>query len=60
VLVPRQSVYRVGQLEIVQIIQQERVIRRMVKTGPLYGDRIEILSGLRDGDEILMIPVKGD
>ena len=31
----------------------------LVKTGPLFGDRVEILSGLSAGDTILIQPVKG-
>ena len=56
--VPATSVYHVGQVELVQVVRDGRVMRRAVKTGSLFGDRIEILSGLSDGDEILAQPVK--
>ena len=59
ILVPMSAVYRIGQLELVQLVTDNRVVRRMVKTGPRFGDRIEILSGLSDGDTILIQPVKG-
>ncbi len=59
ILVPATAVYRIGQLEMVQLVADNRVIRRLVKTGPLFGDRIEILSGLSAGDTILTQPIKG-
>jgi RND family efflux transporter MFP subunit len=59
ILVPTSVLYRIGQLELVQVVTNNRVIRRLVKTGPLFGDRIEILSGLSAGDTILIRPIKG-
>jgi RND family efflux transporter MFP subunit len=60
ILVPPESVVRIGQLEMVGVVQDQRVIRRLVKTGPRYGQQIEILSGLKEGEEILLTPAKGD
>lgn len=57
VLVPAGAVYRVGQLEYVQKVRGDRVLRRLVKTGPRYGDDLEILSGVRPGDRLLVTPV---
>ena len=59
ILIPASAVYRIGQLEMVQLVTDNRVIRRLVKTGPLFGDQIEILSGLSTGDTILAQPIKG-
>ena len=59
ILVPVSAVYAIGQLELVQVVRGNRIIRRLVKTGPRMGDAIEILSGLEDGDTILVDPVKG-
>ena len=59
ILVPTTAVYRIGQLEMVQLVADNRVIRRLVKTGPHFGDQIEILSGLSTGDTILAQPIKG-
>lgn len=58
ILVPTTAVYRIGQLEMVQVVAGNRVIRRLVKTGSLFGDQIEILSGLSTGDTILATPMK--
>ena len=59
ILVPASAVYRIGQLEMVQVVADKRVIRRLVKTGSFFEDRIEILSGLSAGDVILTQPIKG-
>ena len=57
ILVPASAVYRVGQLEMVQVVEGGRVVRRLVKSGPASGDKVEILSGLKDGDRVLVKPV---
>ena len=59
ILVPTSAVYRIGQLEMVQVVKDRHVIRRLVKTGAIFGERIEILSGLSAGDTILTEPIKG-
>ncbi len=56
-LVPASSVFRVGQLEMVHRLKDDRVLRVMVRTGPVAGDMVEILSGLADGDVILTQPL---
>ncbi len=58
ILVPASTVYRIGQLEYVQVVRGDRVIRRLVKTGPALGSRIEILSGMVVGEQVLLNPVK--
>lgn len=57
VFVPASAVRQIGQLAFVQIVRDGRAIRRLVKTGPVHGDRIEILSGLRAGEVILVNPI---
>ncbi len=57
-LVPQSSVYMIGQLEMVQVVENQRVLRKLVKTGAVYGDKIEVLSGVKDNDTILVKPVK--
>jgi len=56
VAVPASAVYRVGQLEFVQVVRGGRVLRRMVKTRGLADGRLEILSGLSAGEQILAQP----
>jgi len=58
VLVPASALILSGQLEMVHLVQDKRVVRRMVKSGPSFGKKIEILSGLSQGDVILILPLK--
>ncbi len=55
--VPSACVIRVGQLEMVQKVENGRVIRQLVRTVPSGGDFVEILSGLSGGDRIVAQPV---
>ncbi len=57
IFVPATAVRQIGQLSFVQVVRDGRALRRLVKTGPARGDRIEILSGLRAGDAILANPI---
>lgn len=57
-LIADTAVYRVGQLEMTQVLENERVIRRLVKTGETRDGRVEVLSGLQEGDVVLVRPVK--
>ncbi len=56
--VPLHSVYRIGQLEMIQVVEDGRGFRRLVRTGPVHADEIEIISGLNGGEKILLFPVK--
>jgi membrane fusion protein, multidrug efflux system len=60
VLVPASAIVLSGQLEMVHLVLDNRVVRRMVKTGPVFGKKVEILSGLSQGDIILVFPLKED
>ena len=60
VLVPASAIVLSGQLEMVHLVQDNQVVRRMVKSGPSFGKKIEILSGLAQGDVILIFPLKED
>jgi RND family efflux transporter MFP subunit len=57
VYVPASAIRQIGQLAFVQVVRDGRAVRRLVKTGPARGDRVEILSGLRAGDVILVNPI---
>lgn len=60
ILVPASCVYRVGQLEFVQVVRDNRLVKRAVRTGPRYAGELEILSGLNDGDVLMAEPLKGE
>jgi RND family efflux transporter MFP subunit len=53
--VPQKAVLQGGNLQQVFIVDSSQTARlRLIKTGKAYGDRIEVLSGLRDGERIIM------
>lgn len=56
IVIPARAVHRVGQLEFVMVEEGDRAIRRIIRTGLTIDDRIEILSGLREGETILLNP----
>ena len=51
-VVPRETIERVGQLEMITVKVNGNWERRFIKTGRDIGTKIEVLSGLK-GDEIL-------
>ncbi|NCC52230.1 MAG: efflux RND transporter periplasmic adaptor subunit [Spartobacteria bacterium] len=59
VLIPRSAVYSVGQLQMVELVRNGRVVKRMVQTGAVYNGKVEILAGLQPGDTILVHPSRG-
>jgi membrane fusion protein, multidrug efflux system len=55
VTIPRNAVVERGQLTSVYVVDQSGLARmRLVKTGKTYGDRVEVLSGLREGEHIVV------
>ena len=48
------AVSRIGQLESVRLVQGGRSLLRHVRTGKTHGGKVEILSGLREGDLVLL------
>ncbi|MGX2041547.1 efflux RND transporter periplasmic adaptor subunit [Methylocaldum sp. MU1018] len=53
-LVPVSAVNRVGQLESVRLVIDGRARLRLVRTGKRHDGQIEILSGLDEGDTVLL------
>ncbi len=54
ILVPDAAVKLVGQLETVLILEQGTLKRRHVKTGRRMNGKVEVLSGLNPGDEVVI------
>jgi RND family efflux transporter MFP subunit len=53
-LVPRSAVVEKGQLTGVYVVDGQNVMTyRLVRTGRAFGDRLEVLSGLRSGENIV-------
>ena len=55
-LVPATALTRFGQMERVFVVENGRAVLRLVKTGRPTGDRLEILSGLNAGEQVVLAP----
>lgn len=56
-VIPRAAVESVGQLDLVNVAGQGGVSRRAVRLGREIGENVEVLSGLREGEQV-KVPVK--
>ena len=55
VLVQKTAIVERGALTSVWVVDKEKTVRmRLVKTGKSYGDRVEVLSGLSAGEQIIV------
>jgi len=57
-LAPAAAIYRVGQLEFAQVARDGRLERRLVKTAPAGAGRVEVLSGLAEGETVIVNPAR--
>lgn len=57
-VIPAAAIKRVGQLEIVQVVEEGTLRRRNVQSGRTIGSEVEILSGLRPGESVAL-PISG-
>jgi len=56
--VPVQSVLERGQLTFVYVVDPAKIAHmRLIQTGKTYGDRVEVLSGLSEGDQVILEPL---
>ena len=55
-LVPAGAVSRFGQMERVFVVENARAVLRLVKTGRTSGGRIELLSGVSAGEQVVLAP----
>jgi len=53
-VVPRRAVRNVGQLSLVEAVENGHLVRRSIRTGRTFGDDIEVLSGLREGERVVV------
>src|SRR5690606_20903737 len=56
-LVPEQALLRRSQLSAVYVAGEEHVILRQVRLGRRYGDDVEVLAGLVEGELVALDPV---
>lgn len=52
-LIPLSAVLHFGQLQAVKVIEAGHLHTRHIRTGKQYGEHIEVVSGLHDGETIL-------
>jgi membrane fusion protein, multidrug efflux system len=58
ITIPKTAIVERGQLIGVYVVDNQGVARlRLLKTGKIYGDAIEVLSGLGEGEEIVVTDV---
>jgi RND family efflux transporter MFP subunit len=55
-VVPKAAVRRVGQLDMVDVVQESALARRVVQLGRDLGDDVQVLTGLRAGDRVALQP----
>lgn len=59
ITVPKSSIVEKGELTGVYTVDSENVISyRLLRTGKTYGDKVEVLSGLSNGDKIITVGVE--
>lgn len=54
VFIPKRAVREIGQLETVRVLESGRVVTRHVQTGREVGEEIEVLSGLRPNELVVV------
>ena len=60
ILIPKTALIKRGQLEQVFTVDDGRTVHlRLIKTGKTFGDRLEVLAGLENGDTIIINPPPG-
>ena len=52
-VIPRQAVRKVGQLELVEVVEHGQASQRAIRTGRTLGEDVEVLSGLREGEQVV-------
>lgn len=58
-VIPPQAVRKVGQLELVEVVDDGQASRRAIRTGRVLPQGIEVLSGLREGENVVIPPALG-
>ncbi|MDZ4405479.1 efflux RND transporter periplasmic adaptor subunit [Prosthecobacter sp.] len=53
-LVPQSAVLKRGQMELVFVAKDGKAALRLVKTGKVLEDRVEVLSGLEEGEQVIV------
>jgi multidrug efflux pump subunit AcrA (membrane-fusion protein) len=54
-VIPRAAVREVGHLTQVEVVENGKPSRRSVRLGRTFGDEVEVLAGLQEGEEVLVV-----
>jgi RND family efflux transporter MFP subunit len=55
-LIPVSAVQHIGQLEVVKVLSEGRQLMRHIRTAKIFGDQIEVVSGLHAGEAVITNP----
>lgn len=55
-LIPASAVQHIGQLEVVKVLSEGRQLMRHIRTAKTFGDQIEVISGLHEGETVITNP----
>ena len=55
-LIPVAMISQVGQLDMIGIVENGQIQRRVIRTGEVRGDDVEVLSGLEPGERLVELP----
>jgi RND family efflux transporter MFP subunit len=55
-LIPAGAVQHIGQLEVVKVVADGRQIMRHIRTGKMFGEQVEVISGLHAGENVIVHP----
>ena len=56
ITVPKSAIVQKGELMGVYTVDRDNIVSyRLIRTGRMYGDTVEVLSGLSDGDKIITV-----
>jgi len=53
-VIPRRAVRNVGQLELVEVVESRRPTLRAIRTGRTFDKDVEVLSGLREKEQVVL------
>jgi RND family efflux transporter MFP subunit len=52
--IPRSAVMQVGQLDLVDVVEGANTVRRLVRLGREMNDNVEVLGGLKAGEQVVV------
>ena len=53
-VIPARAVRNIGQLQLVDVLKEGHIVRRSIRTGRRFGEDVEVLSGLQEGEQVVV------